>query len=122
MAHKPKVKAAAVADLIAGCTQREVAEKYAVGTGTVARWSDELKSEQSGAIAPRDEQFAVNLKQLLSNAIKMLDTWANECQDPSFVRSNPTGVCELGQVVLDRCDRLVALVRPVDSSDSDQAA
>lgn len=43
MATDPKLKARAVADLVAGATVREVSKRYGIGHGTVARWGHQLR-------------------------------------------------------------------------------
>jgi transposase-like protein len=48
---------------------------------------------------------------LLSESVGMVRAWARTCSDPSFIKDNPSGVNELGKTVLERADRLGALVQ-----------
>jgi len=130
MAHDPKTKAAACADLLAGMTIREVSTKHKVGIGTLGEWSTDLKTEQkteqsrtkpnsgiSVSEASRQNQFDTLLRSFLIGTLEMLNTWVEILQDPAFVKDKPSAANELGATVLDRADRLVSLIRPPGPDD-----
>jgi transcriptional regulator with XRE-family HTH domain len=52
------VKAAACAELLAGCKQRDVAARYGLGRGTVARWALEMRGIDPRAGARRRKEAA----------------------------------------------------------------
>jgi hypothetical protein len=130
MAHNPKLKAAAVADLLTGLSANKVAVKYKIGKATVIQWSKELKEAQNQPGKPtktdrsvseeiRQRRFDEALERFLTSTIGMLQVWATECSDPRFIRENPTGVNALGQSVLDRAERIMANIRESEPSQAE---
>jgi hypothetical protein len=123
MAHDPKVRAAAVTEIILGHTYDQISAKHDVPKSTVKLWADELKTAQNCtepeslpiSAEARKERFNKALDEFLMSSVQMLNAWAEACSDPGFIRSNPTGVNELGAVVLDRADRLVRHVSKPDA-------
>lgn len=134
MAYSPKQKASALKDVIDGMSLREVAQKHKVPIATLSRWLTGKKIESKRNSVPKNgeengtktEQFEIRkatpeqlrraefdrkLINLLGSSLDMLEAWAKQCQDPDFIRKDPEGVNELGRTVLERCDRIVELVR-----------
>ena len=117
MAHDPRVKARAVADLLTGVSISKVAAKYGISKSTAKAWADEAcgqnRTESNGNTRSiieraREQTFDQSLEVFLRASINMLITWARECSDPRFIRENPSGVHTLGQTVLDRAERIMS--------------
>ena len=124
MAHSPKVKAAAVADLVAGLPQREVAQKYKVGKGTISEWANEVASGQNRAKAQcpetnRGERFKEELERLMvalaaaprsileriaNGEIETLDADRSEALAALLTAASDTGtrLLQAAAIVLDR--------------------
>lgn len=125
MAFSPKQKAAAIADLAKGLTYEEVTNKHGVSKACLCKWVKAAKSKQevgtpTKSITPaqrKENEFDTRLKKLLLASLDMVTTWAEQCSDPAFIKSNPEGVSELGKTVLERCDRIVNLVRGSNARD-----
>jgi transposase-like protein len=130
MAHTPKKKAEVIADvLVKGLTYDEAETKHGVPKGTISKWVTASKTKQETKpkrnsetidgrrqVTPAQRQkaeFDQRLVKLLGSSLDMLESWASECQDPDFIKRNPEGVNELGRTVLERCDRILELVRNI---------
>jgi len=130
MAHDPKLKAAAVADLMTGLSANRVATKYGIAKATVIQWSKDLRDAGNRLVEPtktdrsipeeiRQRRFDEALERFLTATVGMLQAWATECSDPRFIRENPTGVNALGQSVLDRAERIMANIRESEPSQAE---
>lgn len=117
MAHGVKVKAAAVADIIAGVPWDDVQAKYKVSRGTLSTWLKDAKTEL-GTELSRDrglperressrEAFIGALNVLMGKSIKMLGVWADKACEKEFLDKKPQDALALGTVVLDRVDSIV---------------
>ena len=106
----------------------KVAEKYGISKATASAWANELKTERNRTpeatkterSVPEEVQqrtFDEALQTFLASAIGMLQAWATECSNPSFIRENPTGVNALGASVLDRAERILANIRDARAED-----
>lgn len=137
MAHSPKVKAAAVADLLTGLSCEKVAKRHGVGKATVVAWLNELKTDQNRpdeatkpdrsenkvaiTVEARQRSFDDHLNKLLFSALDMLQSWAELSADKGFARENPTGAKDLGSAVLDRLDRIADRIVAMDPEESRSA-
>lgn len=93
MAADPKVKAKAVADLLAGKNLDDIAKKYKVAASTVKRWAGELKQDKSdshpgtqrklNAFKDAVERFAVA-------TLDMLTAQAELLADKDYIRNRTT--------------------------------
>jgi hypothetical protein len=127
MAHSPQTKAKVIADIVKGVSLSEAERKHGVPKATISRWVEAEKTERKtepkrnkGQFSeirtqtPAERQraaFDQKLIALLGASLEMLEAWALECKNPEFIKKNPEGVNELGRTVLDRCDRILELVR-----------
>ena len=133
MAHDSKQKATVVhAVTVGGMSYEEAQEKYKVTKATISRWVNRLETERimeqkrnrqnpngTRLATPADKQkaeFDQKLVKLLGSSLDMLESWATQCQNPDFIQRNPEGVNELGRTVLERCDRILELVRNIGTT------
>lgn len=126
MAHTPETKAKAVAMLRTGASYGDITKVTGLREGTISRWAHELKTEGNGRLAreksegskidipisqeARQQRFDIALNKLLFTGLDMLQSWAELSGDKQFARENPTGAKDLGSTVLDRLDRIMAVV------------
>jgi hypothetical protein len=132
MAHNAKNKATVIhAVTVGGMSYEDAQAKYKVPKATISRWVNNAETEQkveqkrnrqnpngTRLATPAQKQkaeFDQKLVKLLGSSLDMLEAWAGQCQDPEFIRKNPEGVNELGRTVLERCDRILELVRNIGS-------
>lgn len=120
MAHSPEKRAEAVADYFSGMTWEATCDKHGVSKDSLVRWVNAAKTDQKATTAEiqparrdaQQEQFNDLLTKFLVGSLEMLVTWTEVCKDKGFVKLDPKGANELGSTVLERADRLVALIRP----------
>lgn len=136
MAHSPETKAQVLhAVTVEGMSYSKVKQTFGVGKATVTRWLEELRengterneTEQSRSqaepatteiarqtvplsIAARQARFTERFFTLAEKSFDMLEAWADKCKDEAFIESNPEGCHKLGTTVIERGDRLVALL------------
>ncbi len=143
MAHTPGHKAAAVAAYFNGDGWDKVCADFGVSRSCLKKWIDKAKAElkENGAqgqppkgtelkensgnssqtpTESRTKRFNEALETFLFSTIRMCQAWAEACSDPAFIQNNPSGVNVLGQTVLDRADRLAALVQPPNQSNAEE--
>jgi hypothetical protein len=110
LAYTPEQKAAVLADLIAGMSVRDAAEKHGLPSSTIGAWRAGIV--RNGTEIQTENRFNSALNNFLHATVTMLEAWATECSKPDFIQKNPEGVNELGRTVLERADRFVELLRP----------
>lgn len=115
MAHSPKKKAAVVADLALGMSQRDAAKKHGVSAGTVATWGIELETEQNQAETKRtpvrQTAFQEAFYQCLEEITKAMIAFAQVCQEKEWVKTDPSGASDLAVRTTDFADRIMARAR-----------
>lgn len=125
MAHSPKKKAAVVADLVLGMTQRDAAAKHGVSAGTVATWAIELETEQNQAnttaMPVRQQAFEAAFYECLEAITKAMTTFARVCQDEQWVKDKPGGASELAVRTTEFADRIMARARSQSDSPASPA-
>lgn len=117
MAHSPKVRAAAVADIVRGVPWNEVQAKYKVSRGTLSAWLKSAKTELGTELSPtrglpareeaRRAAFIAEMHGLLGDSIRMLRTWVRKASENEFLDKRPDDALALGTVALDRVDSIV---------------
>lgn len=128
MAHSPEKKAEAVAAIINGDSWKSVQDRFGVSKGTLSNWIAQAKTElklnspESSEITlsgseNKRKRFDDALINLAFSSIEFLQSWAEICRDKDWVQGNAADAKGLGETVLDRIDRLMAVIGPSGSSD-----
>lgn len=128
MAYTDTQKAEIIATILnEEMTYPEAAERFGVALGTLHRWMhageksikvkrktvkvNVVDKQEAEIMIQGVNNFDTKLKILLSKSLDMLEAWTDICSDPEFIQREPEACRELGELVLDRCDRIVSLVR-----------
>lgn len=91
MAHSPVKKAAVVADLLAGISQRAAAKKHKLGVTTIRKWADEIKATQKGSPAEiKRTRYEDALEGFAVSIFNMLKAQAELMADLDYVRKQDT--------------------------------
>jgi transposase-like protein len=114
VAHDPKIKAAALADLLGGMSIRAVAKKYKVSNSTAGKWANEHEeppqTTESITRQARIEQFEQSLLRYLGATMAMLESMALVAGDADLIRKSPDIALKIGDFVVERADRIAQRV------------
>lgn len=108
MAHSPEKKAKAVADLVLGMSQPEVAKKHRIPVRTVGEWSQEIANNRQTNAPARRDAFESAFYTLIESMTQAFIVFAKTCNDETFVREKPEGAARLAERTTDFIDRVMA--------------
>lgn len=120
-----KVKAAAIADLVAGMTYVQVAKKYGLGVRCVERWWAQLtkKGKKPGTNTRVLNAYHRALEKFALAALDMLTAQAELLSSPDYIRNKETAeIVTHTKFIHDRLVRHIELERALQQSSSDAVA
>jgi len=128
MVYDRVTKAAALRELGEGISFLKVGRKYGISDATLRRWKsqdpepeEDLVSLEPSVLRERKQyprlsragqrqEFTDSFVRLALKTLEMMEVWAEECADPTFIRQRTADVNEMGRIVCAYLDRLAPIV------------
>ena len=116
--HDDTIRAAALADLLLGCTISEVARKHGVDRKTVRGWKDAYPQvSPSPPVVPQQKErdLGALVADYLATGLQTLTAQARVAGDPDWITQQPAGELAIFHGVL--ADKLVRILAALETSD-----